>query len=256
LARRLIRAMRTQRRRFASVAQGHQVSAAMASAATTDDMRAACVQQQRVRSKICGLTRAQDVAAVVDAGADAVGLVFYPASKRAVSVAQAAALRAKVPAFVSTVALFANAQRHEVQEVMDAVAPDLLQFHGDESPADCAAFRRRYLKAFRVGAPGLQTPRQIATSCAAYSDAVGWLFDAYHAGYGGSGLRFDLGLLDAVMGLPQRRPIILAGGLTPENVADAINHMRPYAVDVSSGVEDAPGVKSADKVRRFLRALG
>jgi len=102
----------------------------------------------------------------------------------------------------------------------------------------------------------LQTPSQIAASCAAYPDAAGWLFDAYHAGYGGSGLRFDLGLLDAVVRLPQRRPIILAGGLTPENVADVIARVQPYAVDVSSGVEDAPGVKSADRVQRFLRSLG
>jgi len=123
-------------------------TAAMTTTAMTDVARAACVQQQRVRVKICGLTRVEDVAAVAAAGADAIGLVFYPPSRRAVTLAQAAQLRAKVPAFVSVVALFANAQRHEIQEVIDAVSPDLLQFHGDESPADCAALRRRYLKAF------------------------------------------------------------------------------------------------------------
>jgi len=211
--------------------------------------------QQRVRAKICGLTRPQDVASAVAAGADALGLVFYPPSKRAVTLAQAVRLRAEVPAFVSVVALFVNAQARDVQDVIDAVAPDLLQFHGDESPADCAALRHRYVKAFRVGAQGLQTPGQIASTCAAYANASGWLFDAHHAGYGGSGLRFDLGLLDAVIRLPQRRPVILAGGMTPENVTEAIARVRPYAVDVSSGVEDAPGVKSADKVGRFLRAL-
>jgi len=212
--------------------------------------------QQRVRVKICGLTRQEDVAAAVAAGADAIGLVFYPASPRAVSLQQAAMLRAQVPAFVSVVALFANAQTREIQAVMDAVAPDLLQFHGEESPAACAALGHRYLKAFRVGAPGLQTAAQLATACAAYPQAAGWLFDAYHAGYGGSGLRFDLGLLDEVRHLPQCRPIILAGGLTPENVPAAIARVQPYAVDVSSGVEDAPGVKSAGKIARFLRATG
>jgi len=212
--------------------------------------------QQRVRAKICGLTRLQDVAAAVAAGTDALGLLFYPPSKRAVTLAQAVHLRAEVPAFVSVVALFVNAQARDVQDVIDAVAPDLLQFHGDESPADCAVFRRRYVKAFRVGAQGLQTPSQIVATCAAYADAAGWLFDAHHAGYGGSGLRFDLDLLDAVIRLPRRRPIILAGGMTPENVTEAIARVRPYAVDVSSGVEDAPGVKSADKMGQFLRALG
>jgi len=211
--------------------------------------------QYRVRVKICGLTREEDVAAAVAAGADAIGLVFYPASRRVVTVAQAAALRTQVPAFVSAVALFANAQRHEVEKVIAEAAPDLLQFHGDESPADCAAFGRRYVKAFRVGAPGLQTAAQLADTCAAYPDAAGWLFDAHHAGYGGSGLRFDLALLDEVLRLPQRRPIILAGGLTPENVPAAINRVYPYAVDVSSGVEEVPGVKSSDKLRRFVRAV-
>jgi len=211
--------------------------------------------QQRIRTKICGLTRAQDVAAAVAVGADAIGLVFYPSSKRAVTLQQAVHLRAAIPPFVSVVALFVNASTHDVQTVVDTVTPDLLQFHGDESPADCATFGRRYVKAFRVGAPGLQTSRQIATACTAYPDAAGWLFDAHHPGYGGSGLRFDLDLLDDVLRLPQCRPAILAGGLTSGNVADAVSRTRPYAVDVSSGVEDAPGIKSAEKMQRFLHAL-
>jgi len=182
--------------------------------------------------------------------------VFYPQSKRAVTLAQAARLRQSVPPFVSVVALFVNATASDVRDVIAAVSPDLLQFHGDESPQDCAAFGQRYLKAFRVGAPGLQTPDHVAAACRAYPDAAGWLFDAYHAGYGGSGLRFDLGLLDEVLRLPQRRPLILAGGLTADNVSAAIARVQPYAVDVSSGVEDAPGVKSADHMARFLRAVG
>jgi len=214
-----------------------------------------CTRQRRTRVKICGLTREQDVAAAVAVGADAIGLVFYPQSKRAVTLEQAARLRSLVPAFVSVVALFVNPPASEVRDVIAAVSPDLLQLHGDESAQDCAAFSHRYLKAFRVGAPGLQTPDQVAAACRAYSDAAGWLFDAYHAGYGGSGLRFDLGLLDEVLRLPQRRPLVLAGGMTADNVPAAIARVQPYAVDVSSGVEDAPGVKSADRMRRFLQAV-
>jgi len=210
----------------------------------------------RTRVKICGLTRAQDVTAAVAAGADAVGIVFYPASPRAVTLEQAARLRRLVPPFVSVVALFVNPKPDEVRAVIAAVTPDLLQFHGDESPADCAAFGLRYLKAFRVGASGLQSAAAIAAACTAYADACGWLFDAHHAGYGGSGLRFDLDLLGDVLRLPHARPIILAGGLTADNVSAAIARVKPYAVDVSSGVEDTPGIKSAHKIAQFVRALG
>lgn len=213
------------------------------------------MQQQRVRVKICGLTRDDDVLQAVQAGADAIGMVFYPASKRAVDLAQAARLRRLVPGFVSTVALFVNPTPDEVAQVIAQVGPDLLQFHGDETPQDCTRFGRRYLKAFRVGAHGMQTPEQIAAACAAYDDAAGWLFDSHSAGYGGSGVRFDTGLLSQVVRLPQARPIMLAGGLTPDNVADGIAGLQPYAVDVSSGVEVSPGEKSPDKILRFMRAV-
>lgn len=213
------------------------------------------MQQQRVRVKICGLTREDDVHQAVQAGADAIGMVFYPGSKRAVDLTQAARLRRLVPGFVSTVALFVNPTPDAVAQVIAQVDPDLLQFHGDETPDDCARFGRRYLKAFRVGAPGLQSPDEIAAACAAYGNAAGWLFDSHSAGYGGSGVRFDTGLLSRVMELPDARPIMLAGGLTPDNVADGIAALRPYAVDVSSGVEVAPGLKSADRILQFMQAV-
>ncbi|CFP69765.1 N-(5'-phosphoribosyl)anthranilate isomerase [Bordetella pertussis] len=195
----------------------------------------------RTRVKICGLTREQDIASAVQAGADAIGFVFYPASKRHVDPARAAQLRREVPAFVDVVALFVNPRPDEVQAVLDHVAPDLLQFHGDETPQDCGRYGRRYLRAFRAGAPGLDSAAGLAAACRQYADAAGWLFDSYSAGYGGSG--------------QGSCAIVLAGGLHPGNVADAVRAVRPWAVDVSSGVEDAPGIKSAGKIRQLMAAI-
>ena len=209
----------------------------------------------RVRVKICGLTRPEDVDAAVRAGADAIGLVFYGSSKRAVPLAQARALRDAVPAFVDTVALFVNAPAHEVDAVIEQVRPDLLQFHGDESPEYCAGFGRRYMRAFRVGAPGLDTPQRVLQACRQHMAASAWLFDSYSPGYGGSGLALDTALLGDVLAAADRRPVVLAGGMKAETVADAIRVLRPYAVDVSSGVETAPGIKSADKIAAFMRAV-
>lgn len=209
----------------------------------------------RTRIKICGLTRPEDIAAAVNAGADAVGLVFYAPSKRSVSLAQARILRDAVPAFVDTVALFVNAPAHEVEAVIEQVRPDLLQFHGDESPEYCAGFGHRYMRAFRVGAPDLHAPQQVLQACRQHMAASAWLFDSYSAGYGGSGLALDAELLSDVLAAPDRRPVVLAGGMKPDTVADAIRALHPYAVDVSSGVETAPGVKSADKIAAFVRAV-
>src|SRR3546814_729262 len=147
--------------------------------------------QQRTRIKICGLTRPQDVDAAVLAGADAVGLVFYEPSKRSVSLEQAASLRRLVPAFVDVVALFVNASAKEVDQVIEQVQPDLLQFHGDESPEFCASFKRRHMRAFRLGGRGLDTPAGVLAACRQYPTASAWLFDSYSAGYGGSGLTFE-----------------------------------------------------------------
>jgi len=210
---------------------------------------------QRTRVKICGLTRQQDIDAAVAAGADAVGLVFYAPSKRAVELAQAAVLRKAVPAFVDVVALFVNADQKTVQDVIQRVQPDLLQFHGDESPEYCASFNRRYMKAFRVGGPGLDTAGRVLAACRAYQSASAWLFDSYSAGYGGSGLSFDPGLLRDVLRAEDTPPVVLAGGLKPDTVAQSVSTLKPYAVDVSSGVEEAPGIKSAQQIVAFMRAV-
>lgn len=211
--------------------------------------------QQRVRVKICGLTRIDDVHASVQAGADAVGLVFYSKSARAVNLAQARELRDAVPAFVDVVALFVNAPRGEVLDVIEQVGPDLLQFHGDESPDYCASFGRRYIRAFRLGAPALASSDAVLECARTFSHAAGWLFDSYSSGYGGSGLVFDAGLLRGVQSAKDSQPLILSGGLTPHTVAASIEAVRPYAVDVSSGVETSPGIKSAEKIKAFVAVV-
>ncbi|CAP43184.1 phosphoribosylanthranilate isomerase [Bordetella petrii] len=209
----------------------------------------------RTRVKICGLTREADIASAVQAGADAIGFVFYPGSKRYVQPVLAARLRRTVPAFVDVVALFVNPAPADVQAVLDQVGPDLIQFHGDESAAECARYGTRFLRAFRTGAPGLDTPGNLAAACRAYDAAAGWLFDSYSAGYGGSGQAFDHALLAGVRADAAARPLILSGGLNAANVGTAIEACRPWAVDVSSGVETAPGEKSPDKIRALLDAV-
>lgn len=211
--------------------------------------------QLRTRVKICGLTRLEDVHAAVQAGADAIGFVMYPKSQRAVSIERARELRAAVPAFVNVVTLFVNATAQEVQDVIKVVQPDLLQFHGDESPQFCESFSHRYFRAIRVGAPGLDTPEGVLQTCRRYQSASAWLFDSYSDAYGGSGLALDASLLDLVQQAEDTRVAILAGGLTPDTVAASIKTMQPYAVDVSSGVEDAPGIKSSLKIQRFMAAV-
>ena len=205
----------------------------------------------RTRIKICGLTREQDLEAAVSAGADAIGLVFYPRSARYLTPQRAAQLRALVPPFVDVVALFVNAAESEVQTVLDVVQPDLLQFHGDETPEQCEVYGRRYLRAFRVGGPGLETSQGLLKSCEQYISAAGWLFDSHSDGYGGSGRAFDWSLVQSA----SARPVVLSGGLHAENVAAAVAMVRPFAVDVSSGVEQAPGIKSADKIAAFVNEV-
>ncbi|NYT61193.1 phosphoribosylanthranilate isomerase [Alcaligenaceae bacterium] len=209
----------------------------------------------RTRVKICGLTRPDDVQAAVQAGVDAIGLVMYPKSSRAVSIEQARALRAAVPAFVNVVVLFVNATVQEVQDTIRLVQPDLLQFHGDESPQYCASFGHRYMRAFRVGAPGLDTAEGLLQACQAYQSASAWLFDSYSDTYGGSGLVLDSSLLRSVQAACNTQALVLAGGLNPSSVAERIAAVRPYAVDVSSGVEVSPGVKSSQKIAQFMAAV-
>ncbi|OGS72242.1 MAG: N-(5'-phosphoribosyl)anthranilate isomerase [Gallionellales bacterium GWA2_60_142] len=199
------------------------------------------------RIKICGITRAEDAMAVAASGADAIGLVFYAKSPRHASAEQAAQLAAVLPPFVTTVGLFVDADAAFVREVLRVVPLDVLQFHGDETPEYCAQFGRPYLKAIRVKA-GVDL-----LQCAAqFSTAQALLLDAYVAGVpGGTGATFDWGLIPRQLPLP----VILSGGLDAENVAEAIERVRPYAVDVSSGVEVGKGIKDAAKVAAFVNEV-
>jgi len=211
----------------------------------------------RTRIKICGITRELDLLAAVNAGADAVGFVFHPSSQRFVSAERASELVERLPAFVNSVALFVNPDVQFVRSVIDQMHPTLLQFHGDESPEFCASFGWPYLKAFRVGAPGIDTPEGLARACQGFHGARGWLFDSYTPAYGGSGHGFDHQLLSEILAMDasQRAALILSGGLSAENLDIALRNVRPWAVDVSSGVEDAPGIKSANKIEAFISAV-
>jgi len=199
------------------------------------------------RIKICGITRVEDALAAAQAGADAIGLVFYERSPRHVSVAQAAQLAAALPPFVTTVGLFVNAEAAFVHEALAQVSLDLLQFHGDETPEYCAQFGKPYLKAIRVKA-GVDL-----LQCASnFRGARGLLLDAHVEGVpGGTGATFDWTLIPEQLPLP----VILSGGLDAENVAAAIEQVRPYAVDVSSGVEAGKGIKDAAKIARFIQEV-
>jgi len=197
-----------------------------------------------VRVKICGITRAQDLHAACAAGVDALGFVFYEKSPRNLSIEAAAELVRALPPFVQSVGLFVNADPAFVENVLDAVPLDLLQFHGDETAADCARYGRPYIKAVRVNRD------TDLLKCAADFDAArGLLLDAFVPGVpGGTGERFDWNLIPS--GLPN--PVILSGGLAPDNVAEAVERVHPWAVDVSSGVEVAKGIKDAHKIAQFI----
>jgi len=197
----------------------------------------------RTRVKICGITRAQDLAAAAAAGADAIGLVFYPHSPRCLSRERARALRREAPPFLSTVALFVNAPEADVRRVVDEVRPDALQFHGEETADYCASFGLPYVKTCRVrqGVDLLEYWRP-------YWGASGWLADAYVEDYGGTGKCFEWSLVPRMRG----RPLILSGGLTSANVREAIRAVQPWAVDVSSGVESAKGIKDAARIAAFI----
>lgn len=198
------------------------------------------------RIKICGITRVEDGLVAARAGADAIGLVFAP-SPRHVSLGQARAIVEALPPFVTSVALFVNPAAAEVEAVLEAVRPDCLQFHGEEAPEFCAGFGRPWLKAVRVRAG-----TDLLQSAARYAEASGLLLDAHSpAAHGGTGERFDWGLIPA--DLP--RPVILAGGLTPANAAEAVRSVRPWAVDVSSGVESSKGIKDAALIAAFINEV-
>jgi phosphoribosylanthranilate isomerase len=200
----------------------------------------------RTRIKICGLTREADVDAAVDAGADAIGLVLYTRSPRALSIERAAALARRLPPFVTPVLLFVNAQPTEVARALEEIPNALLQFHGDETPQQCREPRRAYVRAVRMGP---QT--DLLDSARRYADAQALLLDAHVEGYGGSGKVFDWSLV--LPGVACR--VVLSGGLNPANVIDGISRVRPWAVDVSSGVESGKGIKDALLMRRFCDAV-
>ncbi|WP_457665760.1 phosphoribosylanthranilate isomerase [Thiolapillus sp.] len=201
----------------------------------------------RTRVKICGITRLEDALAAIKAGADALGFVFYPPSPRDVDVAQARRIVAQLPPFVTTVALFVNADRDTIAEVVQQVKIDLLQFHGNECPDYCAAHGRPWIKAIRM-----KDDVDLLKASNDYHQASALLLDAYKPGVpGGTGDSFDWERIPEK--LAQR--IVLAGGLTPENVAEAVRRVHPYAVDVSGGVEAVKGIKDQQKIKQFMRGV-
>lgn len=201
----------------------------------------------RTRVKICGITRAEDALAAIDAGADALGFVFYAKSPRAVSSAQAAAIIAKLPPFVSKVGLFVNADATEVREVLKSCSLDVLQFHGDESPEFCASLAMPYMKALRMR-DGLD----LVAAANSYATASALLLDSYKPGVpGGTGESFDWHRIPCDL----KHHIVLAGGLTPDNAAAAVSSCHPYGLDVSGGVEQTPGIKCAQKMSEFIKAV-
>jgi phosphoribosylanthranilate isomerase len=200
----------------------------------------------RTRIKICGLTRAQDVAAAVAAGADALGFVFYEASPRFVTPAQAQALVREMPPFVTPVGLFVNASPAWIDTVLEAIPSLVLQFHGDETALECQRSARPYLRAARM-TPDLN----LLDFAQEYSDAQALLLDAHVQGYGGAGKVFDWSLIPP--NVP--RPLVLSGGLHAKNVVQGIMQVRPWAVDVSSGVESAKGIKDAALIHQFCAAV-
>ena len=201
----------------------------------------------RTRVKICGITSVEDAQLAVRHGADAIGLVFYPDSPRAVGIAQAQQIAKQLPAFVSCVGLFVNAEEALVNEVLSQVGIDVIQFHGDEPPAACERYHKRYIKAVNMH-DGIN----LDAFCQRYEQASAILVDsAAGAAHGGTGKVFDWKLIPSNLS----KPIILAGGLNAENVANAVATVRPYAVDVSSGVEQSKGVKDEQKIVSFIRGV-
>jgi phosphoribosylanthranilate isomerase len=197
------------------------------------------------RVKLCGFTHPDDVAIAVDLGADALGFVFYPPSPRALTLERAVVLTRPVPAFVTRVGLFVDASEAMVRETFDRARLNLVQYHGAETPEFCQAMGLPYIRAIRV-----RPEMDLIAEMERYGDASGFLLDAYKPGVpGGTGESFDWGLIPKT-----DRPVILAGGLTPENAMDAIQVVAPWALDVSGGIESAPGRKDPDKMARFIAA--
>lgn len=201
----------------------------------------------RTRVKICGITRIEDALCAVNSGADSLGFVFYDKSPRAIQPDVAADIIRQLPAFITTTALFVNAEAEYIDRVISKTRIDLLQFHGDEDPEFCNRFSRPYLKALRMK-PGLD----LEAECQRFNTSQAILLDAYRPGVpGGTGEVFDWELIPH----PHPAPIILAGGLTCDNVAEAVNTVQPYAIDVSGGVEQSKGIKDAVKIDKFINEV-
>lgn len=201
----------------------------------------------RTRVKICGITRPQDAVLAASLGVDAIGLVFYAKSPRAVVIEQAQAIIQKLPPFVTTVGLFVNADPSFIQNILANLSLDVLQFHGEETPDYCASFAKPYIKAIRI-LPDTNIKQYIQT----YTVAQALLLDSYVKGTkGGTGITFDWQQVPSDLS----KPIIVAGGLTPENVNQAITKLQPYAVDVSGGVESAKGIKDMNKMTAFMQGI-
>ena len=201
----------------------------------------------RTRVKICGITRREDARAAVEAGADAIGLVFYPDSPRFVGIASASRISASVAPFVTLTGLFVNAAEDNIREVLASVPLGLLQFHGQETNSECKRYALPFIKSVPVH-PDFDSVAMMDS----YPDATGFLLDTWQPDtHGGGGKPFDWAAVPEYV----HRPMILAGGLTPENVAAAIRITRPYAVDVSSGVESSRGIKSAEKINAFMQGV-
>lgn len=202
----------------------------------------------RTRVKICGMTRAEDVAHAINLGVDAIGLIFYPKSSRYITLEQAKGLLKNLPPFVDVVAVLVNPEKTLVQKIIDELPIHLLQFHGEESPAFCQQFNKPFIKAIQP-----HTPEQIKQAMTDYQNASAILLDTpSDTQKGGTGLTFDWQIIP--LDLP--KPYILAGGLNEFNVLNAIKKTRPYAIDVCSGVEDSPGIKNHLKMNQFIKVLG
>jgi phosphoribosylanthranilate isomerase len=201
----------------------------------------------RTRVKFCGITRIDDALAAAALGVDALGFVFTRQSKRYIALENACVIRAALPPFVVCVALFMDDDAVWVAEVLKKLGPDYLQFHGNEDASYCDSFASPYLKAIAMGAA-----QNVVTFAARYPRAAGFLLDSHALGAtGGSGETFDWTCVPR----DRKRPLLLAGGLTPHNVADAIRQVQPYGVDVSSGIEATPGVKDNQKMRKFIEEV-
>jgi len=205
----------------------------------------------RTRIKICGITRQEDAKAAVDHGADALGFIFWPKSPRYIEPAKARAIVRDAGPFVSTVGVFVNPSRDEVQGAIRDAGISMLQFHGEESAGFCAEFGRPYIKAFKVG-QGSEQGTDLIKSVQPYEIASGWMFDAFDGRLvGGTGETFDWNLIPGSLA----RPLVLSGGLNAGNIVEAIRRVKPFAVDVSSGVEAAKGIKDAAKIAAFIQGV-